>query len=100
MGDYNATSGSEPNLKGHEERAKPNASTVQDVPVNKVEASGMQYGHDGAETSEESRPILHPDDAGRSQATPSTTQGEPVADDVSVGAPSAFSTGLNVCPTP
>ncbi len=97
MGDHNATIESEVKFKGHAETAEPDASTVQDAPTDKLEASDRHGGHDGAGPSAEGRPILQPDDVGRSQASPSATQSDHGADNVSVGAPSTFSTGLNVC---
>jgi hypothetical protein len=76
--------------------AQRNADADQAAALNKISASDAVHVNEGP--SEASRSILQPEDSDRIQAT--VTRSEHAADDASIGTPSVFSTGLNVCLEP
>lgn len=90
------TDGPGPEPQGQEDRAQPTAGADADhqAAMDKLSASDAVTVAEGP--SEASRSILEPHDSSHIQANLART--ENVADDASVGAPSMFSTGLNVCP--
>jgi len=92
MSDLTAEDGSGPDRQEQGARAQTNADADQAGVINKLATSDAVHISDGP--SEAIHSILQPEDRSRIQA--SVTRSEQGADDASVGAPSLFSTGLNV----
>jgi hypothetical protein len=94
MGDHDAKNGSGPDPLDHAGAgSQPNADTDQGATFSKLIDSDAVQVSDGP--SDETRAMLQPEDSSRIHA--SVTRSEQDGDNDSVGVPSMFSTGLNVC---
>lgn len=92
----NPTDGPGPDPERQGATAQPTADADQKATIDKMKASDAVDVKDGP--SEASRSVLQPNDGSHIQAN--VTRTDSVADDVSVGARSNFSVGLNVCLEP
>ena len=92
MSDLDVNNGPEPDRQEPGASVEANADADQAGVIHKLARSDAVHISDGP--SEAVRSILQPEDRSRIQA--SITRSEQGGDDSSVGAPSTFSTGLNV----